>query len=93
MKIRLVKVRRVRALPDYRLEVMFSDGMSGVADLIDFVMADGSVVQPLRDPGYFAEVFLELGVPTWPNGCDIDAIALHMRMEEQGLLRAAAAAE
>jgi hypothetical protein len=26
------------------------------------------MVEPLRDPAYFARVFLEDGAPTWPNG-------------------------
>jgi hypothetical protein len=26
------------------------------------------MVEPLRDPGYFARVFLEYGATTWPSG-------------------------
>ena len=29
------------------------------------------MVQPLKDPAYFARVFLDLGAPTWPNGFDM----------------------
>jgi hypothetical protein len=29
------------------------------------------MVEPLRDPVYFARVFLEDGAPTWPNGFDM----------------------
>ena len=28
-----------------------------------------------------------MGIPTWPNGCDIDAINAHMELEAAGLLK------
>jgi hypothetical protein len=46
---------------------------------------------PLKDPVFFAQVFLEAGVLTWPNGFDLDSIALHREMREAGLLRRSAA--
>ncbi len=36
---------------------------------------DGPMVQPLKDPVFFARVFIEEGAPTWPNGFDLDPIA------------------
>jgi hypothetical protein len=85
-KIKLVKVSQVRALTDYRMDVLFTDGSGGVIDLTDFVMAEGPIVQPLRDHAYFARVFLSMGVPTWPNGCDVDPTKLRMDLEEAGAL-------
>ena len=49
------------------------------------------MVEPLRDPGFFARVFVEMDVPTWPNGFDLDAIKLHMDMATAGELRRGAA--
>lgn len=91
MKIKLVKAVRVKALPGYRLDVAFSDGSSGVADISDFILSGGEVVEPLKNEAFFAKVFIEMGVPTWPNGCDVDAINLHMKMEAAGALKAASA--
>jgi hypothetical protein len=51
----------------------------------------GEMVEPLRDPAFFARVFLDDGILTWPNGFDLDSIALHMDMKERGLLRRTAA--
>jgi len=34
---------------------------------------------------------LDDGILTWPNGFDIDSIALHMEMKRDGLLRRTAA--
>ena len=91
-QIKLVKARRVRPLKDYRLEIEFSDGSSGVADLSDFVLT-GPMMEPLREQAFFAQVFIEMGVPTWPNGCDIDPTALRMRLKQSGQLHQRMAAE
>ncbi|HTX47786.1 MAG TPA: DUF2442 domain-containing protein [Caulobacteraceae bacterium] len=85
-QIELVKARRVRALDGFRLDLEFSDGSFGIASLEDFVQT-GPMMAPLRDPAYFAQVFLEMGVPTWPNGCDVDPTALRMRLKAEGALR------
>jgi hypothetical protein len=90
-EIKMVRARRVRALPDYRLEIVFDDDTMGVADLSDFVTL-GPMTEPLRDPDFFARVFIEMGVPTWPNGCDIDPINARMKLEAAGELRPANAA-
>lgn len=90
-EIKLVRARRVKALEGYRLEIVFDDNTMGVIDLCDFVNL-GPMTEPLRDPDFFARVFIEMGVPTWPNGCDIDAINARMTMEATGALRPATAA-
>jgi len=85
-EFKMVRAVRVKALEGYRLEIVFDDHMTGVLDLNDFVRS-GVVTEPLRDPAFFARVFVEMGVPTWPNGCDIDAINAHMELEAAGLLK------
>lgn len=92
MRIKLVKAVRLEALPGHRLSVTFSDGTFGTADLTEFVFSGGEVVEPLKDEAYFRRAFLEMGVPTWPNGCDVDPINLRMTLEAAGELKAADAA-
>lgn len=89
--IELVKVLQVRPLDGFRLFVRFSNGEEGVRDCRDMVAETGPMVEPLRDPVFFRRVFVEMGVPTWPNGYDIDAIALNMEMRDAGELTPAAA--
>lgn len=74
-----------------RLWLRFSDGCEGVRDLADILAEGGVMAEPLRDAAFFARVFVEMGVPTWPNGFAVDAIALHAEMAEAGLLSPAAA--
>ncbi len=85
--IEFVKVSRVKALDDIRLWVLFSNGLEGVRDCRDILDEGGSMAEPLRDPKMFRRVFVQCGVPAWPNGFDIDAIQLYMEMKALGLLK------
>ena len=87
----MIDVVSVRALGEYRLRVGFSDGSVGVHDFSSTTARDGEMVQPLKDPAFFARVFVELGALTWPNGFDLDPIALHDRMAAAGELSREAA--
>jgi hypothetical protein len=67
------RVKALTVLPDYRLALTFNDGVQGVADLSRACVADGSgIYEPLKDPEFFSQARLELGVVTWPNGADLD---------------------
>jgi Protein of unknown function (DUF2442) len=91
--IEMIKVMQVRVLDDRRLWLRFSNGREGVRDFTDILAEGGVMVEPLRDPAMFGRVFLEFGAPSWPNGFDIDPIALYREMETAGLLTQVAAAE
>jgi hypothetical protein len=70
------RMTKVKALPDYRLEVEFEDGVRGVVDCSETLW--GPMFEPLRDPARFAEVGLdEFGAPCWPNGADLAPDAIH----------------
>jgi hypothetical protein len=90
--IELVKLIEVKALEYPLLWVKFSNGHEGVRDMSDIVAEGGPMVEPLRDPAMFARVFVQCGVPAWPNGLDLDALALHEEMLKAGLLQAPRAA-
>jgi hypothetical protein len=87
----MVDVLRLRALPDHRLWVRFTDGSEGMRDLSDLIAQGGPMVEPLRSSDYFARVFVEMGAPTWPNGFDLDPIHLYMQMRDTGELTRVAA--
>ena len=88
--IEIVHVTDVEALGDYRLRVRFSDGSIGVHDFTEIVSERGPMVEPLRDKEFFKRVFISLGVLTWPNGYDLDAIRLHSEIKAAGELTVAA---
>jgi len=76
------KVVQVKALPDWRLEVRFSDGTAGIVSISDRLF--GPMFQPLRDPAFFAQARVdEFGAICWPNGADLAPDALYERIREQ----------
>lgn len=77
----MIKIASIEALAGHRLKLLFSDGSRGTVDLSDMVMREGEMVEPLRDPSFFARVFLEAGAPTWPNGFDLAPWALHRDLD------------
>ncbi len=86
MTIEYVDVVAVEALGDYRVWVRFSNGREGVRDFADVIAEGGPMVEPLRDPVVFEQVYVHRFVPAWPNGFEIDATNLHMEMDAAGLL-------
>ncbi len=91
MRFTIVKVVDIEPLGGHRLRVSFSDNSFGEHDFADLFRDPGPKVEPLRDEAEFAKVFVEMGVLTWPNGFDMDAIKLHMDMAAAGELKRDAA--
>jgi hypothetical protein len=89
----LNKVVDVKVLAPHVLRITFRDGYSSVHDFQALVGESGEIVEPLRDPAYFARVFLEYGALTWPNGYDMCPDWLRMEMERDGAVTSSAAAE
>lgn len=76
------RVVKVRALPGFRLEIEFEDGVAGILDYSDVIW--GPVFEPLRDPARWAEVGInDEGVVCWPNGADLAPDAMYERLKEQ----------
>jgi hypothetical protein len=70
------RVVSVKALPDWKLDVAFSDGTRGIVCLKDRLF--GPVFEPLKDPAFFAQVGIdEFGAICWPNGADLAPDALY----------------
>lgn len=89
--IEIVKVVAAESIGGNRLRIRFSNGSTGVHDFTDMISQNGSMIEPLRNPDHFKRVFVSMGVLAWPNGFDIDAIALHREMRNAGELTASAA--
>jgi hypothetical protein len=87
----MIDVVSVKPMGGFRLRIAFSDGSVGVHDFSSTAARNGEMVRPLKDPAFFARVFVELGALTWPNGFDLDPIALHDRMAAAGELSGEAA--
>lgn len=83
----LIKVRKVEPLGGFRLRFTFSDGAVGECDFAQLIARSDPMLEPLKDPAYFARVFLEFGAPTWPNGYDMAPHALYEELAQSNALR------
>lgn len=66
------RVKGVRYIRDYRLELSFTDGITRELDLKPYIAGRGGVFRPLEDPEFFQQVQVdsEAGTIVWPNGVD-----------------------
>lgn len=72
------KVTTLRVTDDFLLTLRFRDRLVAELDFRADVEEDhGPMAAPLRDPAYFAQVTIEDGVITWPNGYNVDPVTLH----------------
>jgi hypothetical protein len=74
------------ALPDFRLRVVFADGLSGVVDMSALVHSPkAGVFAALRDPALFAQVTIAYGAVSWPREeVDLDPDAMHAAIKARG---------
>ncbi len=65
-------VIKIKCLNNFRLELTFDDGKSGILDCMPFI-EKGGVFSVLKDVNVFnqAQIHKELGVITWNNEIDI----------------------
>ena len=77
------RVKAITILSDYRLALTFMDGVNGIADCAAIRTTDNpGIYEPLREQDYFGQAKLELGVPTWPNGADLDPAWLYDNLRD-----------
>ncbi|NTV88103.1 MAG: DUF2442 domain-containing protein [Burkholderiaceae bacterium] len=78
------RILAVTVLSDYRVAVSFREGRKGTVDCSAIKAASNrGIYGPLRDPDFFAQVRVELGALTWPNGADLDPSWLHAEPAER----------
>jgi hypothetical protein len=75
-----------KLLSDFKIEVVFADGVRGVADLAPRLSQGplGDGFDPLCDTCVFAQAYLEHGALTWPGGIDLAPDAMYQRIQESG---------
>lgn len=80
------RIQTVSVLPNYQLALTFRDGTTGIADFSAIRTSSiPGIYAPLKNAELFAQVQIELGVLTWPNGADIDPAWLHENLSQRQL--------
>ena len=79
------RVVEVKALPEYRLQVCFVDGLCGEVDMSALVRSTtAGVFASLADPAHFAKAYVKHGVVTWPDEIDLAPDAMHAAIKQTG---------
>ena len=67
----------------YRIRLTFNDNSETTIDFEEWL--DGPVFEPLKDPSYFRNFFLDGGTVAWPNGADIapETLYEHCKREKR----------
>ncbi len=73
------RITNVRHIQDYRLELVFSDGVQVEFDFKNKIVGRGGVFTPLEDIDFFRQVRVdpEAGTLVWPNDVDLDPDVLY----------------
>ena len=79
------QVRAVRVIPPFGLELRFNDATVRRIDLrlaLETTLK-GPVFEPLHDPSFFAQAYLDAegGTVAWPNGADVAPESLYEDFE------------
>jgi hypothetical protein len=75
----------VQALPNYRLQVRFHDGVEGIVDMSRRVHSpDAGVFAVLADPERFAQAGIKFGTVCWPGDLDLAPDAMHAEIKAHG---------
>ena len=79
------RVTRVEPLPNFRLRVEFTDGLTGVVDMSRLVQSPSAgVFAALIDASLFAQVSIEYGAVAWPGELDLAPDAMYTAIQEHG---------
>jgi len=78
-------VLSVKVISPGKIEVVFNDGVQGVADLSELIRSErAGVFATLRDSKIFDQAYVDYGAVTWPGDIDLAPDALHVRIRAQG---------
>jgi hypothetical protein len=79
------RVASVTAQPDFRLVVVFEDGLSGTVDCRDLILGErAGVFAQLRDDRAFRSAHVEYGAVTWDGELDLAPDAMYEEIRQHG---------
>ena len=69
----MIKILQASSVAEFTLRIAFSDGAEKVFEDTQLLAREGPLLEPLRDPTYFARAFVDAGGLAWPNGLELSA--------------------
>lgn len=78
-----VKLKEVKYVSDYSIEVVFDDGVRGIVHLNDLV--EKGIFKVLQDKERFAQVYAKDNAIAWSDQLEIDALKIYFDLTGYGL--------
>lgn len=75
-------VIEIKVVKHLTLYVRFADGTSGKVTFLPQHLV--GVFEPLNDPEFFSQVFVDQGVITWPNEADLAPDTMYNEIKNHG---------
>lgn len=73
----MIKILRAVHLGERRIELTFSDGLTGIWDAVGLLARSGPLLEPLQDQAFFERFFIDAGALCWPHGLELSPDRLH----------------
>jgi len=77
----MISATAIKTLPDFKLEVKFSDGVQGVVDLSR--LKNGEAFKFWLEKGNFEKAYIDGEGIAWNENLDIDALSLYLEITGQ----------
>ncbi len=78
----MIRIAKAYYLDNFKVELTFSDGKTGVFDGRQLLERKGPLLEPLHDESFFRRLFIEAGALSWPNGLELSPAKLHETCHE-----------
>lgn len=72
-----MRVKQAKYIEDYKIKIIFSNGVMKIVDFSQFLKNAKHVFIPLRKIDYFREFQVDDITLSWPNGADFDPELLY----------------
>lgn len=72
-----MRVKKATYVKDYKISLLFSDGITKVVDFEQFLTFERKLFIPLQDLKYFKDFYVDEITICWPNGLDFSPDVLY----------------
>lgn len=72
-----MRIKQAEYIEDYKIKILFSDGVTKIVDFASFLKNAKHVFLPLKNINYFKKFNVDGITLSWPNGADFEPELLH----------------
>jgi hypothetical protein len=77
----MIQAIAIQALPDFKLQIKFNDGVEGIVELSR--LKNGDAFKCWLEPGSFEKAYIDGEGIAWNENLDIDVLSLYLEITGQ----------